>query len=92
MLIKYFHISFLASLAQESQINKMGPDNISVVFAPTLMRMEMIDPIQALQEVKIAQKILKALLLKRMEANLSIEFSTLRMNDGMNTRLGRVIR
>lgn len=79
-------------MARESQINKMSPDNISVVFAPTLMRMEMTDPIQALQEVKVSQKILKALLLKRMEAHLSVEFSTLRLAGGMNTRLGKVIR
>jgi hypothetical protein len=86
-------VSFLAELARESQINKMGPDNIAVVFAPTLMRMELVDPFQALQEVKISQKILIALLLKKMENNLSREFSSLKTTgEGRNTRLGKVIR
>jgi type III secretory pathway lipoprotein EscJ len=82
----------LAALARESQINKMGPDNISVVFAPTLMKMEITDPMQALQEVKVSQKVLKAVLLKRMERHLSIQFASNHMARGMNTRLGKVVR
>jgi hypothetical protein len=70
----------------------MGPDNISVVFAPTLMRMEVEDPMQALQEVRMSQKILKAVLLRRMEKHLSIEFASHRLGAGMNTRLGNVVR
>lgn len=70
----------------------MGPDNISVVFAPTLMKMEITDPMQALHEVKVSQKVLKAILLKRMEKHLFVEFSSNRMSGGMNTRLGKIVR
>jgi hypothetical protein len=56
------------------------------------MKMEITDPMQALQEVKVSQKVLKAVLLKRMEKHLSIEFATNRMSGGMNTRLGKVLR
>lgn len=70
----------------------MTPDNISVVFAPTLMKMEVSDPMQALHEIKISQKILKAVLLNRMEKHLSTQFLSNRLSGGMNTRLGRVVR
>lgn len=66
---------FLAEVAAAGHINKMGPDNVSVIFAPTLMRVEMEDPMKAMTDIKICQKILRGLLLKRMEGLLTSGFS-----------------
>lgn len=65
-------------------MNKMGPDNISVIFAPTLMRVEMEDPMKAMSDIKVCQKILRGLLLKRMEISM-----TFGLSDG---RFGHAIR
>lgn len=62
-----FILTFLADIAAQSQVNKMSPDNISVVFAPTLIRIDMSSPESALEHLPICQKIVRVLLLKRME-------------------------
>lgn len=54
-----------------SQINKMSPDNISVVFAPTLIRVDMSTPESAMESLPICQKIVRVLLLRRMEQRVA---------------------
>mmetsp|Transcript_4983 Transcript_4983/g.7610 ORF Transcript_4983/g.7610 Transcript_4983/m.7610 type:complete len:430 (-) Transcript_4983:146-1435(-) len=77
-------LRFLAEVAAQAHLNKMNPDNLSVVFAPTLMRVQMDDPMQAMSDIKTCQRILKALLLKNMEGAIRINLS-----DNMVDRLNR---
>mmetsp|Transcript_19160 Transcript_19160/g.32071 ORF Transcript_19160/g.32071 Transcript_19160/m.32071 type:complete len:490 (-) Transcript_19160:1637-3106(-) len=62
-----YMLTFLADIAAQSPVNKMSPDNISVVFAPTLIRIDMSSPESALEHLPICQKIVRVLLLRRME-------------------------
>lgn len=71
-------LRFLAEVAAGGHINKMGPDNISVIFAPTLMRVEMEDPMKAMSDIKICQKILRGLLLKYMERSMTSALSDIK--------------
>jgi hypothetical protein len=70
-----FPYSFLADIAAQSHINKMGPDNISVVFAPTLFRIDMSTPECALESLPVCQKIVRVLLLRRMEQHVAERMS-----------------
>ena len=62
-----FLLGFLAEIANHASHNKMGIDNIAVVFAPTLLRPRNDDPHRALVELKISQGVLMRLLMVHME-------------------------
>ena len=66
---------FLADIAAHSPVNKMTPDNISVVFAPTLIHIDMSAPEIALESVPICQKIVRLLLMRHMEKKVAERLS-----------------
>ena len=54
----FFFYSFLREVAAHHDQNQMDAHNLAVVFAPTIFRPEMTDPIKAAMEVKLTQVIL----------------------------------
>jgi hypothetical protein len=64
----------------------MSPDNISVVFAPTLIHIDMSTPQAALENLAICQKVVRVLLLRKMETKMlervspKITFSRFELN------------
>ncbi len=54
----FFFDSFLREVAAHHDQNQMDAHNLAVVFAPTIFRPEMTDPIKAAMEVKLTQVIL----------------------------------
>lgn len=64
-------LKLLADVAALSQVNKMTPDNISTVFAPTLMNIDMSSPQAAVESLANCQKIVRILLLRKMEKSVA---------------------
>ena len=62
----------------------MTVDNLATVFTPTLMRPKIDDPMSALIELKICQKVVFSLLLDKMEGSIKTTLSA-----GMVDRLAR---
>lgn len=74
-LIVYLLHRFLADIAVQSPVNKMSPDNISVVFAPTLLQIDMSTPESAMESLPICQKIVRVLVMRKMEAHMAVRMS-----------------
>ena len=56
------HKRFLADVTKESSTNKLLPENISLLFGPTLMRPRVDNPMNALDEMKSSQLTIRFLI------------------------------
>lgn len=57
-------VNFLREVWGHSATNSMDAHNLSIVFAPTIFRSEVTDPIRAVMEVKLSQVLLEAVVTK----------------------------
>jgi hypothetical protein len=56
--------SFLREVAKESPYNNMDASNLATVFAPTIFRSSMEDPIKAVMELKVSHTLLLQIILR----------------------------
>ncbi|KAJ1443997.1 Rho GTPase activation protein [Ochromonadaceae sp. CCMP2298] len=57
-----YAIQFLREVSSESVLNAMDSSNLAIVFAPTLFRPDMIDPMKAVMEMKLSKTIIKEMI------------------------------
>ncbi|XP_062584418.1 N-chimaerin-like isoform X1 [Saccostrea cucullata] len=59
-----FLLAHLNRVTEKKPVNMMGPDNLAIVFAPTLMRCPEPDPMMSLMNAQFEQKALETMLVK----------------------------
>ncbi|KAK3105983.1 hypothetical protein FSP39_010121 [Pinctada imbricata] len=76
-----FLLSHLLRVTDKKPKNMMGPDNLAIVFAPTLMRSPDADPMQSLMNAQFEQKALETMivcfreLFSRVSTQQSVDLS-----------------
>lgn len=56
---------FLREVVQERAANSMDSSNIATIFAPTVFRPDMVDPMRAIMEVRLSQRIIREIIDRR---------------------------
>lgn len=58
----FFIRRFIREVVAESETNKMDSKNMAIIFAPTIFRPDMLDPVKAIMELKLAQVLIREIL------------------------------